>query len=306
MTNEIATQDEGILLALPSADHGAEVVQRAMAASQSLANAVQQNKWFVDMSGKKYLEVEAWQFIGMVIGIDADIEYTKPITNDTGIVLAYESKAVLYRNGTPFSSGIMECGMDSFPTRGKHGRDKDKAAQSASQTWAVSKAYRNRLGFLAKMAGYESTPADEMRGDKEPTVGYTYGEIERVAPRKPSPVSNAMEDYKDGLFCPIHNMEWAYQPVPDNWAKTPEGRPTRRASHRNEDGTWCNMANQFRDELETSLGEGFQDFIFNMFKTTWSKLDPEQMDEARILASGSVSQEQELFGPDEDEEDQPF
>ena len=62
----------------------------------------------------------------------------------------------------------------------------------------------------------------------------------------------------------------------------------------------------FRDELETSLVEGFQDFIFNMFKTTWSKLDPEQMDEARILASGSVSQEQELFGPDEDEEDQPF
>ncbi len=148
MTNEIATQDEGILLALPSADHGAEVVQRAMAASQSLANAVQQNKWFVDMSGKKYLEVEAWQFIGMVIGIDADIEYTKPITNDTGTILAYESKAVLYRNGTPFSSGIMECGMDSFPT--------GETRQRQRQSCTVSKSDMGSIQSISQPVGIPS------------------------------------------------------------------------------------------------------------------------------------------------------
>jgi len=197
---ELATIEE-IPLSLPTKAEAIEQLDRTTFIAQQLANLVEERHWFATVQGKKYLEVEAWQFIGFQANINADIEYTRAVTNEAGEVVAYESKAVLTRNGLPFSSGIMECGMDSFPTRGKQGREKDKAAQSASQTWAISKAYRNRLSFIAKMAGYEPTPADEMR------------QTEASSPTE---------------LCPIHKVAWFKR-----------GR-MRDFAHQTEDGGWCN------------------------------------------------------------------
>lgn len=302
MTTDIAIQEEAGLLALPSARQGNEIVHRSMAASQSLADAVLKNGWFTPMGDKKYLEVEAWQFIGMVIGINSDIEYTNPITDDSGSVVAYESKAVLYQHGVPFSSGIMECGMNSFPTRGKNGRDKDKAAQSASQTWAISKAYRNRLGYLAKMAGYEATPADEMRWD-----GNT--QIQGAAPvatppppprpQAPAPPPQPVVSAPALEPCLIHNVEWTLRPTPAGWSKTPEGRPFNTASHKMSDGSgYCNLSEVYKAELGLYLGtdRDINDATREWLNTTWSRLDPEQMIEVVALEHNRFKEQDDTIG----------
>ena len=300
MSTEIATQEEPRALDLPSATQGAEMIERLQWASQTLADAVIKNGWAASVGSgeKRYLEVEAWQFIGMVMGIDADIEYTKAITNDAGIVLAYESKAVLYRNGAPFSAGIMECGMDSFPTRSRNGREKDKAAQSASQTWAISKAYRNKLGYLAKMAGYEATPADEMRQffvEHQPQASAPVA-TPPPPPRPQAPVPPPQPSAGIPVLapCSIHNVEWDVRPTPASWNKTPEGRPFNTASHRLEGGSgYCNFKEVYKQELAAVLGpdRDVNDACREWLGTTWSYLDPEQMVEV-------VRLERQRFGGD--------
>ena len=178
--------DPQISLALPSKAEAQELIERAAFIADQLAELVNKKGWFATVGDKKYLEVEAWQFIGFQAGINVEMQEVIPVLDAEGNTIAYRARANLIRGGEVFSSGIMECGMDSFPTRGKEGREKHKACMSAAQTWAVSKAYRNRLSFIARMAGYEPTPAEEM-----------------ARPTATNPTKTA-----DDNMCPVHKVAW--------------------------------------------------------------------------------------------------
>jgi len=54
-----------------------------------------------------------------------------------GEITGYECTAIVYQHGTIVSQGTMSCGLDAFPCRGKQGSEKNKAAMSAAQTWAI-------------------------------------------------------------------------------------------------------------------------------------------------------------------------
>lgn len=215
METTLATQDT---LTLPTVAVVDAQIERATYIADKLAEIVTSRNWFADIQGKRYLEVEAWQFIGFQSGLDSDIEYTEPVYDGEEIV-AYKSKAVLLRNGVQVSSGIMECGMSSFPTQGKHGRDKDKAAQSASQTWAISKSYRNKFSFIARMAGYEPTPAEEMHTTSEPKGEKGESLACPIHGTEDNPVfffkSDRMRDYAhvvDGEQGPRGGKKWCNMP----------------------------------------------------------------------------------------------
>jgi len=130
-----------------------------------LIEIVDQCDMSVAIGQKKYLQVEAWQVIGEFAGVSPVVEWTKPWIDEdeAGRVVGYECRVVLYnRDQEPVSSGESSCGFDSFPCKGKEGSEKKKAARSAAQTWALSRAYRNKYAFVAKLAGFEPTPAEEM------------------------------------------------------------------------------------------------------------------------------------------------
>lgn len=117
---------------------------------------------------KKYLEVEGWQMIGEFAGAKPVIEWTRPWISPVGEHIGYEARVLIQdRDGNTVTSGESSCGFDAFPCRGKEGSEKDKAARSAAQTWAISRAYRNKYGYVAKLAGYEAVPAEEMYWHKE-------------------------------------------------------------------------------------------------------------------------------------------
>lgn len=207
-----------------------ETMAMASEWAAALQDVVEKQHMYAVVSGKKYPEVDAWQLVLMYAGYSPVTEYTRPMLNDLGELVAVEAKVNLVDGlGNVVGGGIARCGMDSFPTRGREDHeDKYRAAESAAQTWAISKAARMKLGFVMKLAGYQATPADEMR------VG-------------PEAKAVASEPDEDTALCPTHNERWFKSAKMRDWAHKIEGS-----------NDWCNYPRdeQRRNYVEMATAAG--------------------------------------------------
>ncbi len=142
-----------------------DVVQNASHQAKLLMSIVLQTKCFQEISGKKYLQVEAWETIGAFNKVHAATESINPIMRD-GETVGYDAKVNLINvDGVIVGSAIMPCYFTENACKGKEGDAKDKACKSAAQTFATSKAYRMNYSYVAILAGYEPVPAEEMSGE---------------------------------------------------------------------------------------------------------------------------------------------
>jgi hypothetical protein len=283
-------------LPMPIYESGTDIVERAAEWARALMAVVdnEKSRMYAELGKnpnepKKYLEVEAWQMVGMFAQAHAIAQEPTEVLDAEGRLVAYRCVAVLYQHDKIIGQGTMDCGLDSFPTRGKVGWDKNKAAMSTAQTWAISKAYRGRFGFIAKLAGYEATPADEMRQmeDKESAV---------LAPPKPAnpkpketkPKETKPEETKPkepseipdqgGLGgCPLHgDVDWAV-PHENQYGVITTSHPT-------EDGSrFCYYSHGYKDlfiaTYQQMIGDGRQnDWLKDNFEgDTWSTLSPKNI-----------------------------
>lgn len=138
-----------------------EVVQMA----NVLKNYIVKQNLFTNIKGKNYAHVDGWQFAGFLVGMTAAIEEEIDLSNDKEV--KWKAIAYLYQgeNKTPFRGAAICSNKESS----KKGFD-EYAVLSMAQTRAIGKAYRNRIGWVMKLAGYEATPSEEMpkMGDEEP------------------------------------------------------------------------------------------------------------------------------------------
>lgn len=132
--------------------------------ANALTDVVEQKKVFSMISGKKYLKAEAWQTVVSLDGAHPITDWVKPIMMDSEII-GYEAQVSIFKNGERIATGIMPCGFDDFPCKGKIGVARDRACESTAQTWAGSKAARMKYAWVVVLAGYEPTPAEEMTAD---------------------------------------------------------------------------------------------------------------------------------------------
>lgn len=134
-------------------------------AAKALMSVVNNKEKKVIINGKQFLEYGDWQTLARFYGCTVAVEWTKPY-EESGKKLGWEARAVVYRNGEIISSAEAMC-LAAEPRWG--GRD-DFQRRSMAQTRAASKALRNALGWVAELAGYSGTPAEEMDGlyDKTP------------------------------------------------------------------------------------------------------------------------------------------
>jgi hypothetical protein len=141
------------------------IIDMATHWAKRLMEIVEKCGMSTNMGGKKYLEVEGWLMISEFAHVKPIVEWVRPWKEDDGHLLGYECRVKLVNDdGQEVGAGESSCGLDAFPCRGKQGSEKDKAAKSAAQTWATSRALRNKFSYVAKMAGYQAVPAEEMRG----------------------------------------------------------------------------------------------------------------------------------------------
>jgi len=134
-----------------------ELIKLAVDASKELKNIVEVAKLSVDIKGRKYLKFEAWQTMGHFFGITSGIEWTKEIKVGD-LVIGYEARAYAIKDGAVISNAEAICSREE-----DNWKDKPLwQIRSMAQTRACAKVLRNVLAWTIVLAGYPSTPAEEI------------------------------------------------------------------------------------------------------------------------------------------------
>lgn len=162
-------------------------IDYAQRTARLLTDIVSKHDWAIAIDktkpNKKYLQFEAWQTLGKFWGYTVKVESTefvnlgvmtvkdsywtkdsagrsKKIEEETEVsVRGYNAKAIILdKNGTVIGGAEGSCLTDE-----KTWRDRQLfALKSMAQTRACSRAYRQILAWVAVLAGYEATPAEEV------------------------------------------------------------------------------------------------------------------------------------------------
>ena len=127
-----------------------------------LMEYVEKNHLVANIAGKKYLQVEAWQFTGSQLNLTAIVTEIQDVTTEVSgkPVPKYKATVEIIHNptGQLVSRGFALCSK----AESKKSSFDEYAVASMAQTRAIGKAYRNILAWLPKLAGYEGTPAEEI------------------------------------------------------------------------------------------------------------------------------------------------
>ena len=129
-------------------------------AAESLMHIVREKKLARKFGGEKeHLFVEAWEILGQFAGLSAVVRSAGPVEID-GVKGAESFVELVDEQGRVIGGAIALCLRDEPNWRNKPFFQ----LISMAQTRAVSKAFRIKLGWVASMAGYSGTPAEEMDG----------------------------------------------------------------------------------------------------------------------------------------------
>lgn len=144
----LSTKEDNFDLAKPS-----DIMEFA----NNLKSIIVEKKLYVNIRGKSYPLVEGWQIAGAFTGTFPIVEKVENLSEGTNY--KYRAEVSLRdKDGNKVGYGVAIC---TNREAGKTGFD-EYAVASMAQTRAVGKAFRMKLGWLLKIAGYEATPAEEM------------------------------------------------------------------------------------------------------------------------------------------------
>ena len=153
MTNEIVIS-ESVQLGTVQATSPADVVNRASEIATVLAKVINDRKLFTVINSKKYVQVDGWNTLGAMIGVLPRETKSEKIEN------GYLAFVELVRTTDEMIIG----GASAICTREEKNWSKrdEYAIKSMATTRATGKAYRLGFSWIMNLAGYESTPAEEM------------------------------------------------------------------------------------------------------------------------------------------------
>jgi len=146
-----------------------------------LAKFIKENKLYLNIQGKEFVNVEGWQYAGSRLGILPVVEELTNLSDEHEIKYKAQVKLLNLRTEQVVGSGFAIC---SNKENGKK-HYQEFAIASMAQTRAIGKAYCNILAWIIRAAGYEPTPAEEMDylgRDEQPTTATP------AAPAKERPV----------------------------------------------------------------------------------------------------------------------
>ena len=137
-----------------------QIVKNAMEAAKELQRIVDSRNKKLILQGKQYLFFEDWQTLGRFDRTTAKVVDTKELYQDNKLI-GFSAKAVALKDEIEISAAEAECCFDEPNWKNKPRFQ----LKSMAQTRACAKALRNCLAFIAVLANYEPTPAEEMVGN---------------------------------------------------------------------------------------------------------------------------------------------
>ena len=154
------------------------VLAEAVKAAKALKDVVSKKSKPVLFNGEQYLEFEDWQTLARFYGITAKVVSTTFV--QYGAVQGFEcrAEAISAQTGAVLSAADSMClnDEDNWSSRPKYEWVKGVKTKvgevpvpmfqlrSMAQTRACAKCLRNILAWVAVLAGYKPTPAEEMDG----------------------------------------------------------------------------------------------------------------------------------------------
>ena len=121
-----------------------------------LARMIEAQRLWDPINGKKYVKVEGWTTLAVMMGVVAREVQT---TENDGIYTAVV-ELVRMSDGACISRASAECGEEKpWNARARY------ASRSMAQTRATGKACRLAFSWVMSLAGYEPTPLEEMPND---------------------------------------------------------------------------------------------------------------------------------------------
>lgn len=185
-TSELATKDEQVELTSPS---------QIMGFATNLKELIVKNNLFTNIKGKNYVNVEGWQIAGAFTGTFPVVEAVENLSDINGEFYKYRAEVSLRdKEGNKVGSGFAIC-TNKEP--GKKNFD-EYAVASMAQTRAVGKAFRMKIGWLLKVAGYETTPAEEMDAVEAETIEGRKTEIQLA--KEKLAAAESLEELKSTFF----------------------------------------------------------------------------------------------------------
>jgi hypothetical protein len=167
----------------------AEMMAHIGSIATVLRDVIKKQNLAVNIQGRHYVKVDGWAAMGSLLGF---------LPREVSVVElpdgSYEAKVELYsvKTGKVVGQGSALCGIDEK----RWGGADRYARRSMAITRATGKAYRLGLSWVVAMAGYESTPYEEMPREMEEA---TY-EPPRPAKRQeqPKPAATKKASVYDG------------------------------------------------------------------------------------------------------------
>lgn len=142
-----------VALGTLQASSPAALVAGAADMAHELAAVIDKQKLFTVIQGKKFVGVEGWTTLAVMLNCVA--REVSTVEND-GVYIAVV-ELVRMSDGACISRASAECGEEKpWNTRPKYAR------RSMAQTRATGKACRLAFSWIMSLAGYEVTPAEEM------------------------------------------------------------------------------------------------------------------------------------------------
>jgi len=154
---------------LPEVDP-VEVMNRASKRAQALMRAVRARRLSIKIGNEEYIRFEGWQILGAFYGITpVVVEVTETRDEDGTLQRAHVRAEARWRGSVVLASAESECSRDEvLITRGgaeqrRWERATDAQILGMAQTRACARALRHCLAWVARLAGFEATPAEEVQ-----------------------------------------------------------------------------------------------------------------------------------------------
>ncbi len=123
-----------------------------------LKSHIVQNELFTEISGKKYAHVDGWAFAGAMMGILPEVIAINDLSKDGEYKWSCEVVLRRIKDEKIVGRGFAMCSNKES----KKKTFDEYAVLSMAQTRAIGKAYRNLIGWVMKLSGYEGTPSEEI------------------------------------------------------------------------------------------------------------------------------------------------
>lgn len=137
----------------------AAVLAEAQKAAAALHDVIARKPKPVQINGETYLEYEDWATVGRFYGVTAGIEVEPEYVEIAG-ARGFKATAIALRGGQVISRATAFCLNDEE----RWSKAPTYQIASMAQTRANAKVLRNVLSWVAVLAGYKPTPAEEMDG----------------------------------------------------------------------------------------------------------------------------------------------